>query len=442
MIRLQSIEHDGQRIPLTSSNAFYSKANVFTVIVGKNGVGKSRLLSTIARQCIAPSEEYDGRFASRSQQASPVVIAASTSPFDKFPSPQRRRGQAEKNYRYIGMRGEGMYAATSSVALLSSVTRGMLLKLLQGGNRANLLELFSSLSFDSSFEFILKPMFSPTMAPGFGRIRALEGRREYFIDQRFGERLSRMSMDERSAIEYAIDNVGEFFDRRKVFGLRIDFSTGESSLQQRRIEAFELNSILMLMEAGLVRLMDIRGSKRDQGEISLRSASSGEQCVLVLVLGIASYIENGSLILIDEPEISLHPEWQEGFMGLLMSCFANYSQCQFVIATHSPQITARLSGATSFVYSLSKKTLIRASEFSDRSADFQLAELFDSPGRMNEYVSRISFNLIAVIRAGKAAESETKEGMVRLVALKAKIDFRDPMFQLIESVEELYRQNG
>jgi len=41
--------------------------------------------------------------------------------------------------------------------------------------------------------------------------------------------------------------------------------------------------------------------------------------------------------LIDEPELSLHIEWQVKFMDDLLS-IANYKDFKVTVATHSPQI--------------------------------------------------------------------------------------------------------
>ena len=47
--------------------------------------------------------------------------------------------------------------------------------------------------------------------------------------------------------------------------------------------------------------------------------------------------EDNSLVLIDEPEISLHIAWQEDYLELLMKiCEMNHLQA--VVATHSPNI--------------------------------------------------------------------------------------------------------
>lgn len=44
---------------------------------------------------------------------------------------------------------------------------------------------------------------------------------------------------------------------------------------------------------------------------------------------------NNSVILIDEPEISLHPQWQKKIIDVYESIGKNN---QFIIATHSPHI--------------------------------------------------------------------------------------------------------
>jgi predicted ATP-binding protein involved in virulence len=191
------------------------------------------------------------------------------------------------------------------------------------------------------------------------------------------------------------------------------------------------------MDVGLMRLIDLRLQKKNFGELSLKKASSGEQCLLVLILGIAGHITDGSLILIDEPEISLHPRWQEEFMVLLTSSFAGYRGCQFVVATHSPQVIARLKGPGCYITSLSKRELYNAEQFHDKSADFQLAELFDAPGIMNEYISRLAFNLLAKVKYSKKMDESSYEELNRLLEFKTQLEQDDPVKELIHSVATL-----
>lgn len=65
--------------------------------------------------------------------------------------------------------------------------------------------------------------------------------------------------------------------------------------------------------------------------------SSGEQHQIVLFYELLFHSKEPSLFLIDEPEISLHVEWQRQFFNDV-SKVANLSHHSFLIATHSPQI--------------------------------------------------------------------------------------------------------
>jgi ABC-type ATPase involved in cell division len=65
--------------------------------------------------------------------------------------------------------------------------------------------------------------------------------------------------------------------------------------------------------------------------------SSGEQNELVLVYNLLFKVSEGSVVLIDEPEISLHIAWQQKFLEDVQR-ISQISHLRFIIATHSPQI--------------------------------------------------------------------------------------------------------
>jgi predicted ATPase len=63
--------------------------------------------------------------------------------------------------------------------------------------------------------------------------------------------------------------------------------------------------------------------------------SSGEKQILILLTYVCFGTE--AMFLIDEPELSLHPKWQEAFLDALKQLLGS-SKTQLVIATHSPSI--------------------------------------------------------------------------------------------------------
>lgn len=71
--------------------------------------------------------------------------------------------------------------------------------------------------------------------------------------------------------------------------------------------------------------------------IPLSKLSSGEKHLLIQLCELLFVAKMGSLVLIDEPELSLHLAWQYQYMTL-MKGMASLCGFQFIIATHSPQI--------------------------------------------------------------------------------------------------------
>lgn len=71
--------------------------------------------------------------------------------------------------------------------------------------------------------------------------------------------------------------------------------------------------------------------------IDLEHLSSGERQILILISYIA-FLE-GKIILIDEPEVSLHPAWQEIFLEGVEAIIP--PDTQLILATHSPAIVGR-----------------------------------------------------------------------------------------------------
>lgn len=81
---------------------------------------------------------------------------------------------------------------------------------------------------------------------------------------------------------------------------------------------------------------------RKDDKYPFQESSSGESQLLCQFIGILSSIRQESLVIIDEPENSCHPEWQMKYIDWLKEIFAKYSSCHFIIATHSPSILMNL----------------------------------------------------------------------------------------------------
>jgi predicted ATP-binding protein involved in virulence len=72
-------------------------------------------------------------------------------------------------------------------------------------------------------------------------------------------------------------------------------------------------------------------------EIPLEKMSSGEKNDFILFYELIFKCQSNSLILIDEPEISLHIAWQQEFINELLE-ICRINDMQAIVATHSPNI--------------------------------------------------------------------------------------------------------
>lgn len=70
-------------------------------------------------------------------------------------------------------------------------------------------------------------------------------------------------------------------------------------------------------------------------ELKLSQLSAGERQIIYIVFKVAKAYFNEALILMDEPEISLHLEWQE---KLLKNLREINDKSQMIVVTHSPAI--------------------------------------------------------------------------------------------------------
>ncbi|MCI2779919.1 AAA family ATPase [Clostridium perfringens] len=90
-------------------------------------------------------------------------------------------------------------------------------------------------------------------------------------------------------------------------------------------------NIKISKETGL-SIVDMQGR-----EFKLSMLSSGEKQMIVLFYNLIFEINNESLLLMDEPEISLHISWQQEFMSDLLRVL-DKKNINIIVATHSPQI--------------------------------------------------------------------------------------------------------
>lgn len=84
--------------------------------------------------------------------------------------------------------------------------------------------------------------------------------------------------------------------------------------------------------------------------------SSGEQNQIVLLFNLIFDLVSQKIILIDEPEISLHVAWQKTFLDSLKKIQKINQYEKVIIATHSPQVISNNWALTFDLFELIKKS--------------------------------------------------------------------------------------
>jgi predicted ATP-binding protein involved in virulence len=96
-----------------------------------------------------------------------------------------------------------------------------------------------------------------------------------------------------------------------------------------------------------IRRSPLRMEVKKNGKIlTIDQLSDGEKCLIALVGDLAKRmsiantlrenpLEGNGIILIDEIDLHLHPQWQRTVIPRLIEVFPN---CQFIISTHSPHV--------------------------------------------------------------------------------------------------------
>ncbi|RZK05969.1 MAG: hypothetical protein EOO46_15570, partial [Flavobacterium sp.] len=125
-------------VRLVRSAELIPEKNIFSILVGKNGTGKSTLLGSLTSDAIKEvlrrskyheedqSELFDNRHYFPSE-----VIAVSTSPFDKFPVPRYNK---TKHYTYMGLRD--VNSISIGLGYLSKIIGSLIASIYKENNQA------------------------------------------------------------------------------------------------------------------------------------------------------------------------------------------------------------------------------------------------------------------------------------------------------------------
>ncbi|HCH1718655.1 TPA: ATP-binding protein [Vibrio parahaemolyticus] len=451
-------------------NGENSAENAFTIVIGDNGCGKTQLLIDICNYYqmlfgeLLNSKSADIRVIRRDyfkqdfkwgaiekafeHQIPQKLICASTSQFEKFAENWRLKNDFVQGgyYTYIGSKPFAPDRLPSTRIASTALNQLLARDTYDARKIRSLRKFLLSFGFDDVLKISLEPIFS---LEELNKVKngghdvapetqiALRKAHEYYEIEDISELIFLMEfiIDKPEVLLYLSDK-----------GVLLNSVCRENPIPYN---SRELADLLM---SGLVSVANIEtvngqcflepGLSESAKLRPLASRSSGEQCLFLLFLGIISSIDDNSLILIDEPEISLHPSWQQRFVEILKESLSEYSGCHFIIATHSPLIVSDIAVKNCEILDMTEQVLTSASEHSLRSSDYHLATLFHNPGHSNEYLIKTAIYVFSKVKSEKKFDNQDLEKLRMLNDQLSLLHKDDPVIELVEMLNEVYRKYG
>jgi len=204
----------------------------------------------------------------------------------------------------------------------------------------------------------------------------------------------------------------------------------------------EFELIKKLMKLDLVSYPQIMLKK--EKAFDLEESSSGEYHLIATLTSIMANISNKSLILIDEPEISFHPNWQMNYITIMKKIFKNHADCHFVIATHSHFMVSDLQKESSSIVVLNRNHLnkILSKTYGENTfgwtAEDILYNVFDVPTVRNYYLAEKVGKILDMIGEREQNVEKIKKAVSELKEIHLNLKDIDPMKEIITKLIERY----
>lgn len=446
--------------------------NKLDVLTGPNGSGKTEALTVLVdayarfREVAEGDKEgvplsAFGRLFGEATAPPSRVLAQTFSPFTRFPEPPRagarlldvyERG-TERHERYICV---GLHKSLRGVAghLSRRILEEALFRVSEFPPATEaLFSVMESLEFLPELRLVYRPkpgtqklLSDPHQGAVYEFLSSnLESgpRFKNPLSESINEALSSRSLDEVAiAISDALIEVRSLKDQVKPRGLlRLDVN-----LQSIRREFYLLQAFSLLRRMDLLSLTQCEVTRaKDKAAFDVANASSGEQQMLCSIFGLASAIRDEALVLIDEPELSLHPKRQIEFIDAIESLLKIVSGCHVILSTHSPVVVQAAQALGAGITQLGETHTHSSMERTSKqfSVEQALVEVFDTPVSGSAHVSNQIFKAIVSAETGDAEDrSLARQELEGLDRLYEGAKMSDPTPALIKDALRLVNEAG
>jgi predicted ATPase len=461
-IRFEEKDFETNNIQLANPNHNLSNSlNYVSLIVGNNGTGKSRVLSKIARFFVEQTKELNqnNRYSNywNFNRMPEKVIAITNSISDKFPMDESYRPILRENeniyyrdfkYNYLGTRNRAN--SFSNRALMNRALDILFENYSEVDVSKNYRHIFDYLDYEPIIK--LSYRVSTKILNTLGNEVTPESLINYINTQNNNSRFRRYT-DEKvgQLIGDKIQDLCIFINSYNSDNneLLINFSAKNISRINNDIEKYDnnvlsYNLIGILTKLDLIREVEIKVYKKGGFEFNFNEASSGEANILSTLISLIPLVKDNSLILIDEPEISLHPLWQSKYIDLVNKLFSSFNGCHIIIASHSHFLVSDLLPNQSTVISLkNEKRTIKAEMLVEPtfgwSAEEILYSVFNVKTVRNHFIESDLTDLLGLISEKSDDIKKIKKILLSIQSLN--ITPNDPLNAVIVEANNYIKEN-
>jgi predicted ATP-dependent endonuclease of OLD family len=166
--------------------------------------------------------------------------------------------------------------------------------------------------------------------------------------------------------------------------------------------------------------------------IDMRDMSSGEQTMFARFFPLIVDMEDNCIVIIDEPEVHLHPTWIQHYIYTLVELFSEYNS-HIILATHSPLIISDIPKEciVAFKYTNNEKTAVTQLDPYDTTLGSDpsiiLREVFQLGETMGRFTKKIHEKILQL-----AENNEIEEALELYQNLGTSID----KFELYSQMKE------